>query len=480
MSVRGRRNLAIAGLVVLGTLAVFAPALRHGFVNYDDPEYVTENPRVRAGLSWAGLGWAFAAPHAANWHPLTWLSHMLDAQLFGLAPAGHHASSVLLHAASAALLFGVLEGTTGAPWPSAFVAATFALHPRRVESVAWVSERKDVLAGLCWMLALAAYRRYVRRRGAAAYLLVGWLWYLVALLPVVGLVKVGEQAMADRFSYLPQIGVLLMIAWAAADAGGSRAVASAGGVVALAACVALTARQLDIWRDSVSLFAHASAVSRDNYVAEANLGAALLEQGRRAEALVHLRRSAAIKPGYAKVHVSLGKALAEGGDPEAALREYTDAIRLDGDSATAHYNLGLLLAGQARLDEAIAEYRAALRIDPEYAKARHNLGAALATQGRFEDAIEQYRQALALVPDRGVTHGNLAIALERLGRSAEAVAEYREAVRLMPADPTAHFNLAGGLAGAGHAGEAVAELHQALHLRPDWPEARAALAEVEA
>ena len=616
MSVRGRRNLAIAGLVVLGTLAVFAPALRHGFVNYDDPEYVTENPRVRAGLSWAGLGWAFAAPHAANWHPLTWLSHMLDAQLFGLAPAGHHASSVLLHAASAALLFGVLEGTTGAPWPSAFVAATFALHPLRVESVAWVSERKDVLAGLCWMLALAAYRRYVRRRGAAAYLLVvaafvlgllarptvvtlplilllldvwplrrpwnarllwekapllllsaavsaltvvaqrgagamasleslplgtriaealvaygsylektfwptrlavfyphrplpvaevavcalllagvsalalverrrrpyllvGWLWYLVALLPVVGLVKVGEQAMADRFSYLPQIGVLLMIAWAAADAGGSRAVASAGGVVALAACVALTARQLDIWRDSVSLFAHASAVSRDNYVAEANLGAALLEQGRRAEALVHLRRSAAIKPGYAKVHVSLGKALAEGGDPEAALREYTDAIRLDGDSATAHYNLGLLLAGQARLDEAIAEYRAALRIDPEYAKARHNLGAALATQGRFEDAIEQYRQALALVPDRGVTHGNLAIALERLGRSAEAVAEYREAVRLMPADPTAHFNLAGGLAGAGRVDEAIAELRQALRLRPDWPEGRAALAEVE-
>src|SRR6059036_456916 len=401
MSVRGRRNLAIAGLVVLGTLAVFAPALRHGFVNYDDPEYVTENPRVRAGLSWAGLGWAFAAPHAANWHPLTWLSHMLDAQLFGLAPAGHHATSVLLHATSAALLFEVLAGMTGTPWRSAFVAAVFALHPLRVESVAWVSERKDVLAGFFWMLALAAYARYARRRGAADYvlvvaafvlgllakpmvvtlplvlllldvwplrrpwtialvweklplvllaaaasaltvvaqrgagamasleslplaarmaeavvafraylektfwparlavfyphrplpigevaascvvllvvsalairerrrrpwLLVGWLWYLVALLPVVGLVKVGEQAMADRFSYLPQIGVLLMIAWAAADAGGSRAVASAGGVVALAACVALTARQLDIWRDSVSLFAHASAVSRDN------------------------------------------------------------------------------------------------------------------------------------------------------------------------------------------------------------------------
>src|SRR5438093_10054356 len=133
MPLRGRRTLAVAGLIAVATLAVFAPALRGGFVNYDDPEYVTENPRVRAGLSWMGFAWAFAAPHAANWHPLTWLSHMLDGQLFGLAPAGHHATSVLLHAMSASILFGVLEGMTGATWPSAFVAAAFALHPLRVE-----------------------------------------------------------------------------------------------------------------------------------------------------------------------------------------------------------------------------------------------------------------------------------------------------------------------------------------------------------
>ena len=143
MRVRGRWHLAIAGVIALATVVVFVPVLRHGFVNYDDPEYVTENVHVRAGLSWAGVTWAFAAPHAANWHPLTWLSHMLDAQLFGLSPAGHHATSVLLHATSAALLFEVLAGMTGAPWRSAFVAAVFALHPLRVESVAWVSERKD-------------------------------------------------------------------------------------------------------------------------------------------------------------------------------------------------------------------------------------------------------------------------------------------------------------------------------------------------
>ena len=617
MRVRGRWHLAIAGVVALATVVVFVPVLRHGFVNYDDPEYVTENVHVRAGLSWAGVPWAFTAPHAANWHPLTWLSHMLDAQLFGLAPAGHHATSVLLHATSAALLFEVLAGMTGTPWRSAFVAAVFALHPLRVESVAWVSERKDVLAGLFWMLALAAYARYARRHGAADYVLVvaafvlgllakpmvvtlpvvlllldvwplrrpwsialvweklplvllaaaasaltvvaqrgagamasleslplaarmaeavvaygvylektfwparlavfyphrplpiaevaascvvllvvsavasrerrrhpwllmGWLWYLVTLLPVIGLVKVGEQAMADRFTYLPQIGVLIMVTWTAAEMVGSRAVLGATAVAAVAGCVALTTRQLEVWRDSVSLFAHATAVTRDNYVAEGNLGAALLYQGRRADAVVHLRHAATINPGYAKVRVSLGKALAAGGDPVGALHEYAEAIRLDPKTPAAHYNLGLLLAEQGRLDDATAEYREALRLDPEYAKAHHNLGAALAAQGRFDEAVAEYRHALALAPDRGVTHGNLAIALERLGRSAEAVAEYREAMRLMPADPTAHFNLAGGLAGAGHLGEAVAELHQALRLRPDWPEARAALAEVEA
>src|SRR3989442_6826451 len=151
MRVRGRWPLAIAGVVALATVVVFVPVLRHGFVNYDDPEYVTENVHVRAGLSWAGVAWAFAAPHAANWHPLTWLSHMLDAQLFGLAPGGHHATSVLLHATTAVVLLGVVAAMTGAGCQSAFVAAAFALHPLRVESVAWISERKDVLAGFSWM-----------------------------------------------------------------------------------------------------------------------------------------------------------------------------------------------------------------------------------------------------------------------------------------------------------------------------------------
>src|SRR5205814_1835804 len=282
---------------------------------------------------------------------------MLDAQLFGLAPAGHHATSVLLHATSAALLFEVLAGMTGTPWRSAFVAAVFALHPLRVESVAWVSERKDVLAGFFWMLALAAYARWARRavfsphrplpitevaascvvllvvsalaireRRRHPWLLVGWLWYLATLLPVIGLVKVGEQAMADRFTYLPQIGVLIMVTWTAAEMVGSRAVLGATAVAAVAGCVALTTRQLEVWRDSVSLFAHATAATRDNYVAEGNLGAALLDQGRRADAVAHLRHAATINPGYAKVRVSLEKAPAESGDPVGAHHQFADSI----------------------------------------------------------------------------------------------------------------------------------------------------------
>jgi Flp pilus assembly protein TadD len=599
------------------TLAVYAPTLRHGFVNYDDPEYVVENPHVRDGLTVANVRSAFTGTHSANWHPLTWLSHMLDCELYGIAPTGHHATSVVLHAANAGLLFGVLATATGATLPSAFVAAAFALHPLRVESVTWISERKDVLAGFFWMLTLAAWLRYAKRprlpsyalvvaafalgllakpmvvtlpfvlllldlwplrrerrrpvaweiaplvalsagvsvltflaqrtwgavtsldtlpigarvanavvsfsayvektvwpaglavfypprspgawqvaasallllaatalalreRHRRPYLLVGWLWYVGTLVPVLGLVQVGEQAMADRFTYLPQIGLLVMVAWAAAELPLPRAALGAAAGVALAALAAVTVRQQVFWADSVALFTHAAAVTRDNYVAEANIGAALLDRGDRDGAIPHLREAIRIRPGYAKPHVSLGKALAEAGDANAAGREYAVALAIDPGNPQAQYNLGLLRVGQGRLDEGIAAYREALRIDPGYTKARHNLGVALAAADRLPEAVEEYRKALALAPDLGVAHGNLAIALERLGRRDEAIAEYRVAVTLMPGDPTARYNLAACLVGAGRLPEAAAELREALRLRPGWPEGRAALAEVEA
>src|SRR5258708_2414626 len=265
--------LVLAALAVV-TLVTFAGVLGNGWLLYDDPQYVTANPHVNRGLTLDGMRWFLVHPHAGNWHPLTSWSHMLDVQLFGLAPVGPHAVNLVLHALNAALLVWVLFRLTGAWWRSAAVGALFALHPLRVESVAWVAERKDLLSGLFFLLTLAAYRHWLdrpgplryailliafvlglmstpmlvtlpfvlvllavwpfgrlarlatvavtvivwRRAAARRYLAVGWLWYLGTLLPVLGVVQVGGQAHADRYTYIPTIGLLVALTWWVADA----------------------------------------------------------------------------------------------------------------------------------------------------------------------------------------------------------------------------------------------------------------------
>jgi hypothetical protein len=176
------RVLAVCVCLAIAVLLVFGQTLRFGFVNFDDDEYVYQNPQVSAGLTLPGLGWAFTHSHSANWHPLTWLSHMLDCQVYGLEPAGHHLTNFLLHAATAILLFLVLRQMTGALWPSAFVAVVFAIHPLRVQSVAWISERKDVLSGLFFMLTLGAYDRYARQSFSLRRYAAVVLFYLLGLM----------------------------------------------------------------------------------------------------------------------------------------------------------------------------------------------------------------------------------------------------------------------------------------------------------
>ena len=173
MRARAGRAVPVA-LLVLAVLTglVYGPVGGHDFVNYDDAEYVYENPRVLAGLTLDGVRWAFTESHAANWHPLTWLSHMADVELFGAAPGRHHLVNVVLHVLNALLCFAFLRAATGAAWPSTLVAALFALHPLRVESVAWISERKDLLAGTFFFLTLLAYARYARAPSTGRYLLV--------------------------------------------------------------------------------------------------------------------------------------------------------------------------------------------------------------------------------------------------------------------------------------------------------------------
>ena len=176
------------------TFAVFGQTLTHEFIYYDDDDYVFENPVVAQGLTFKGIVWAFSC-HVDNWHPLTWLSHMLDCQLYGLHPGGHHLTNVLLHAASVIALFLVLRQMTGTLWRSAFVAAVFAIHPLRVESVAWVAERKDVLSGLFFMLTLGAYARYVRLPNSRVRYLMVAATFVLALLskPTVELARQANE-----------------------------------------------------------------------------------------------------------------------------------------------------------------------------------------------------------------------------------------------------------------------------------------------
>lgn len=446
-----------AGLALL-TLAVYLPVLAHGFIRFDDPYYVTGNPRVQAGLTWEGIAWAFQAIVASNWHPLTLLSHMLDCELFGLDPLGHHLTSLLLHTASVVLLFEALRRMTASTWRSAAVAALFALHPTHVESVAWIAERKDVLSGFFWMLTLLAWERYIRQpspkryaavalalaagllskpmvvtlpfvlllldvwplgRGirvkeklplfalsaatcvatliaqsgtihlasrfpmklrlanavlsyvaylgktlfptrlavfypmptefpawkvtgavlllagltvlalrAPRYVTVGWLWFLGTLVPVIGIVQVGGQAMADRYLYLPSIGLFLLAAWGVPR----RAVWIPAWIPAwipILLALAITTRlQLHHWQDSETLFRHAAAVTERNFIAHLHLAQIYAERGERGRALEHFRTTLEIRPGMWQAQASLGNTLRRWGRPDKALPHLRNAVRL--------------------------------------------------------------------------------------------------------------------------------------------------------
>lgn len=684
--------LAVCGGLILITLAIYCPALlKSDFVNYDDLGYVTENRHVQEGLSGAVVKWAFTTGDQSNWHPLTWLSHALDCQLYGLKPAGHHLTSLLFHTANSLLLFWLLLRMTGAMWRSAFVAALFAWHPAHVESVAWVSERKDVLSAFFALLTLLAYARYasgfkvhppppkamedrgskfkvyyvvalvsfalglmakpmlvtlpfvmllidywplqriydlrfeiyeppksgsaprrvsareegaeagvslgwallekvpflllaagssavtylVQRHGGAvsttisigqrlanavvsymrytgkllwpenlsvlyphpgtwpagwvvaasvflvvvsagviwmrrrAYLPVGWLWFLGMLVPVIGFVQVGVQSMADRYTYLPAIGLFIMVAWGAPELFGRLAgvkwLPFAGGA-ALLGCLAVTSQQVDYWKDSETLFSRAVAVTDKNYLAYNNLGFYLSNHHKIDEALTNYEKSLEINPNYEDAQNNLGHALAQKGRLDEAIAHYRIALRIKPELAEAHNNLGNALGGQGKSDEAIAEYLTALKLDPQNENALNNLGIARAMQGKpeeagrllleavrlkpsdasahgnlgtlyasqnkLQDAAEQFRIALQLDPDDAKSHNNMGNVLSQLGKPAEATEHYQTALKLQPANPEANYNLGLVLLQQGRRQEAISHFAEALRLRPDYAEAQ--------
>jgi tetratricopeptide (TPR) repeat protein len=564
------RHVRVALLaLLLVTFAAYAPVLRHGFVEWDDPFYVTENPHVRAGLTAGSIAWAFTSTQLANWHPLTWLSHMLDVRLFGLAPWGHHLTSLLLHLANTLLLFAALRRLTHQPWRSLAVAALFALHPVHVESVAWVAERKDVLSTAFWFAALWAYARHAERpagsrlafvallfglgllakpmlvtlpltllvvdywplgratggpkalgplvveklplfamslaAGATAwlaqrtfgavtevplaarlatsvlgcfgylektlwpvglaafypyrahpavfevaakaavlvtisiaigwlarwrrYLPAGWLWYLVTLAPVAGLIRIGQQQMADRYTYVPLVGVFVMLVWGVADALAHARVptrartAAASVAVLLAATLAIaTTLQVATWRDGVTLWEHALAVGGNSTVSQTNLGVALEKAGRYEDAASHLEEAVRLEPRNARAHANLGDVRFALGRYTEAAEAYGEALRLDPGSdvtrqslAMTHYNSANREWRAGRLDVAVREYREGIRWRPDDAGFHRALGMALAQQGRHAEAVAALQRSLELDPANVFTHDVLAIALFESG-----------------------------------------------------------------
>jgi tetratricopeptide (TPR) repeat protein len=539
------RPRLIALLLAFATLAVYLPVSHHGFLTYDDDEYVTENPVVQDGLTLAGLKWAFTTGCASNWHPVTWLSHMTDCTLFGLNPGAHHLVNVIFHATNAALLFVLWLRLTGKTWPSAFVAALFAWHPLHVESVAWIAERKDVLSTFFALLALLSYAKYaqtgsrrsywsalvlfalgllakpmlvtlpcvmllldywpLRRYSATTFRgsilsekipfflltiascvvtflvqhnghavatltqvplglrlenaalatvvylqkliwpsplaviypmapvsfaafaraavllavisalawrvrhlkpcwLVGWLWFLGTLVPVIGIVQVGSAAMADRYTYIPSIGIFVAVAFGlpelAVKMSRGKRILPVGATFLLLGCIGSMEWQLHYWRDSETLFRHTLAVTENND----------------------------------KAHLDLAVTLEQHGRFQEALAEYRETVRIAPDRHQIHFNIGHMLARLGRHDEALAEYREAIRSDPKVAMWHCAAGSELVALGQGDEALKEFAEAERLKTSYALPHLETARLFFQQGRDAQAVGELRAALQAQPDD----------------------------------------------
>jgi tetratricopeptide (TPR) repeat protein len=603
----------LAGL----TFVVFYPALDGKFVNFDDYTYVSRNRYVTNGLSVKGAQWAFTTSQAANWHPLTWLSLQLDSSLWknptGVAdPRGYHLTSVLLHAANAALVFLVFRSLTGAFWRSAVVALLFAVHPLRVESVAWIAERKDVLSALFGLLAIRAYAGYVLRpswwrylpvalalalslmskpmlvtlpclllvldwwplgrvavkrdwwrltveklplfalaaascvitylvqeregavmaleetplaarsanaaisyavylsktfwpaglaalyphpgaaipvalalgalallvtlsaacvilRQQAPYLLTGWLWYLGTLVPVIGLVQVGIQARADRYTYFPQIGILMALCWGVARLLRSRAPAALGlGAVAAVALIVVTSIQITFWRDSLHLWERSLAVAGESATTYANLGETEEEAGHLEEATRYYEQSLRLAPKNVQGLVNLGSILKRQKKYDRAAELFKEIIRIAPESTIGYTDLALLYKDLKKFAEAAPLFEEACRhgSDLERSKAFINLGSFEEDRENFSRAVDCYGEALKLQPDSAQAYTGLGVALLRQGQNAEGLKSLQRALQIDPEFEKAHSLLGKALSVRGDLDGAAWHFEQAIRLNP--------------
>ncbi|MBI4912071.1 MAG: tetratricopeptide repeat protein [Acidobacteria bacterium] len=630
----GRTEVWVLAAILLLTALAYSEVWSFKFV-YDDSLYITQNTRTLAGLNRDTLAWAFTCFEDGSYLPLVWLSHAACVSLFGSNPAGHHLVNLGLHLLNTALLLLLLRRITGNFWPSAAVAALFALHPLHVESVAWVSERKDVLSMLFWLLATGSYVRYVRRPSWRSYglllllfalgllsktmlvtlpltlllldfwplgrmgneaqpwrerlrlgwkllpeklpllllaliagsatlwaqriigamstsqelglrdrfmnvlraywkyleltvwpndlspfyphpgssipwwvgglcatflagmtalavqqarrrpfMLVGWLWYLVTLLPVSGLVQVGAQAHADRYTYVPLVGIFLMVAWLGKE-GVQRAriprmvLLTASGLLA-GALVTLTVVQASRWKDTPTLFGHALSLDPKNEIAYCNLGTSYQAEGRYPEAIAAFTRGIAVNPNFFALHFNLGDSLERVGQTDAALASFRQAARLKPPTILPEGRLAHLLVQKGRFEEALPILERIFRADPRTVSADPvhrklilqisylDMGIVLQSKGKKEEALARFRGAVDLNPNYGWAHGYLGTALSEAGRHEEALEHLRKATALDSSSPTLKVHLARGLARAGRIPEARQLLESLLKAHPGF------------
>lgn len=609
-------------------LLVYGQVIRYEFINFDDNQYVYMNPNVLGGLSWRGLRWAFTSFYAANWHPLTWISHMIDVSLFGTKSGMHHAVNVMLHIVNSFLVFSVFHKLTRAFWSSVLVTFLFALHPVHVESVAWVAERKDVLSTLFWLLTMWAYIRYARKEGntklnyalvflfyvlglsskpmlvtlpfvlllldywplerlnrkkdilplvveklplfilviAACvvtvlaqrsggaitdlayvslsarlvnaiiayakyvgmffypvnlglfypyssifnlwqfiiavlflpavtalclwqakkrkYLLVGWLWFLGTLVPVIGIVKVGAQAMADRYTYIPYFGLFIMVIWGGAEIFEkfkiNKNITIAVCCIVLAVLSVMTYKQVSYWKDSETLYTRTISVTERNVLMEDNYCLTILKKNRLKEAgerCVTLARNHT----HANAYNTWGLIQLRLQNYDEALRSLQLSVSLDPSSALAQSNLSVALTLKGRLDEAatalqkadrqnngkltafelgnnytllainylqqkqvdkaIPIFSRALELNPANTEIRTNYGMALLLQDKYDDALKLLDESLRQNPNQAEAYDAIGLIYLEQGKKQEAIAQFEKALELKPDFPTAKAHL---------------------------------------
>jgi protein O-mannosyl-transferase len=328
-----------------------------------------------------------------------------------------------------------------------------------------------LVAGLC-LAVLWFGRRF-------PFAITGWFWFLGMLVPAIGLVQVSNQSMADRYTYLPSIGVFIMIAWGAGAVCDrwrwAKAVAGVAAGLVLVACAMQTRNQLHYWRDGESLFRHALAVTSKNFVAHNNLGNALLDKRQADEAITQYQKALEIQPRYADADNNLGSALLEKGRVDEAIACYQKALELQPDYALAHNNLGNALLRKGQVDEAIAQYQKALALQPDYANACNNLATAFRRKGQLDEALTYYRKALNIHPHHVLAHNNLGDVLLQQGRVDEATVHFQKAVELKPDDAEAQNNLGWCLMQTGRVEEGIGRFQKALEIQPGFAEAHSNL-----